>query len=119
MTLMYTDDTDDIGYTDDTNIDTYLHFYFYLYLYLYMCFYVGLSVLPSLYLRVYGHSYMFPLLYLRFYVCYSMLPSLYLRFKVLQFLAALSSSRSLVLGPSVGWSVRRSVMFVKKGPLEY
>ena len=40
-----------------------------------------------------------------------------------KFLAALSSSRSLVVGQLVGWSVgrsvRRSVMFVKKWPLEY
>ena len=35
------------------------------------------------------------------------------------FLAALSSSKSLVVGPSVGPSVRPSVVFVKKWPLEY
>ena len=36
-----------------------------------------------------------------------------------QFLAALSSSRSPVVCPSVGRSVGPSVMFVKKRPLEY
>ena len=35
------------------------------------------------------------------------------------FLAALSSSRGLVVGWLVRWSVGRSVMFVKKWPLEY
>ena len=38
---------------------------------------------------------------------------------ILGFLAALSSSRSLVVGPLVRLSVGRSVMLVKKLPLEY
>ena len=37
----------------------------------------------------------------------------------LTLLAALSSSRSVVEGPSIRQTVRRLVMFVKKRPLEY